>query len=411
MTLAPSFGWTLLSRDALKKAEAQLKESTEGVRDEIGFLSLHQAYSDRFFPGTSVLHTRLRYVLFVPWLYEQIARSLKLEGGRADHLMREEERVLAGLLKQTGESGVIGGDVYPDPTAQPPSIVYWSALKTWGILKSNPDGSTPKRAELHRALQASHRRSRLLDDDKSPLDEDVHFFVKIPNPPSGLNEKNTPHTFILTKSEVAFLKQRLSSVMRPGEEGSSSLLARLAQKQIDYGIIKEPWHDTILKVADEADKRALGRAKQAAALSAIGRAIYAALVEQECEKQDKRQVGNLHRDYLEKVISEYQPDALKLNLDDLVHDDVSLANDPIIEILKQTQEWLKSDGQRSLHGLYIPFEAAERRRKNGRARLSSTLAGQLRRAEWEPEKFTLAEPLHYRWPKVQRLLQDLHAKS
>jgi hypothetical protein len=61
-----SFGWTLLSRDALRRAKTQLRDDTEGVRDEIGFLSLHPAYADRFFPGTSVLHTRLRYVLFVP---------------------------------------------------------------------------------------------------------------------------------------------------------------------------------------------------------------------------------------------------------------------------------------------------------------------------------------------------------
>lgn len=63
-----SFGWTLLSRDALRRAETQLRDDVEGVRDEIGFLSLHQAYADRFFPGMSVLHTRLRYVLFVPWM-------------------------------------------------------------------------------------------------------------------------------------------------------------------------------------------------------------------------------------------------------------------------------------------------------------------------------------------------------
>ena len=67
-------GWTLLSRDALRRAETQLRDDIEGVRDEIGFLALHQAYANRFFPGTSVLHTRLRYELFVPWMYENIAR-------------------------------------------------------------------------------------------------------------------------------------------------------------------------------------------------------------------------------------------------------------------------------------------------------------------------------------------------
>ena len=408
MTLSPVLGWTLLSRDALKKAEAYLKESTDGVRDEIGFLALHQAYADRFFPGTSVLHTRLRYVLFVPWLYEHVAKQLIAERTRVDRLMQAEELTLAGKLKQAGERGVIGGDNYPKPTSQPPSMVYWSALNTWGILKPNPDGSFLARSDLHRALQALHRRSRLVDDDKVPLDEGFHFFVKVPDPPSEFDRVNQLIDFKLSKTESTFLKKKLSSVPRPRNEGVPSLLARLSQASLDYGAIQEPWHKKIVAEADTADKAALNRAKQAAAISAIGRGIYAALVEQTCEKQDKRKVGTLHRDHLKDVAAEFHEDALGLTLADLGLDAPRLSDDPIQSVLEQIQTWLKS-GSKDLHGLRSSFEPAERRRKGRRARLSDTLAGQQRRAEWEPDKHTLAEPLHYRWPKVQRLLQDLHA--
>ncbi|WP_316397066.1 hypothetical protein [Bradyrhizobium sp. 33ap4] len=34
-----------------------MDEETMGVRDEIGFLTIHQRYADRFFPGTSVLYS------------------------------------------------------------------------------------------------------------------------------------------------------------------------------------------------------------------------------------------------------------------------------------------------------------------------------------------------------------------
>ena len=71
--MEPVFGWTLLSPDAIRRAEARLREDARGVRDEIGFLFLHQAYADRFFPGTSVQQTRLRYALFVPWIYQKVA--------------------------------------------------------------------------------------------------------------------------------------------------------------------------------------------------------------------------------------------------------------------------------------------------------------------------------------------------
>ena len=62
----PSFGWSYLSREALARAKAQMDEESMGVRDEIGFLTIHRRYADRFFPGTSVLHSRARYAVFVP---------------------------------------------------------------------------------------------------------------------------------------------------------------------------------------------------------------------------------------------------------------------------------------------------------------------------------------------------------
>ena len=69
-------GWVLLSREAVARAEEALAANDRGVRDEVGSLSLHQRFANRFFPGTSVLHTRLRYVLFVPWLMEMVGTSV-----------------------------------------------------------------------------------------------------------------------------------------------------------------------------------------------------------------------------------------------------------------------------------------------------------------------------------------------
>ena len=68
--IEPALGWSYLSREALARAKAQMDEESMGVRDEIGFLTVHQRYADRFFPGISVLHTRARYAVFVPWLFE-----------------------------------------------------------------------------------------------------------------------------------------------------------------------------------------------------------------------------------------------------------------------------------------------------------------------------------------------------
>src|ERR1022692_1405958 len=71
--MKPVLGWTMLSREEMRQVERSLANSEQDTRDEIGFLLIHQGFADRFFPGTSVLHTRVRYALFVPWLYLQAA--------------------------------------------------------------------------------------------------------------------------------------------------------------------------------------------------------------------------------------------------------------------------------------------------------------------------------------------------
>ncbi len=150
-----SYGWTYLSRDALRRAENQLSGAGDGVRDEIGFLIVHQRYADHFFPGTSVLHTRMRYALFVPWIYQ----TLYEEGssGRAQDIVEKAEIRLAGRLKHL--RGAIGGSNYPRPTSQPASLSYWAALGAWGILRET-DGRLPSRAQIHALLQSKHRKAR-----------------------------------------------------------------------------------------------------------------------------------------------------------------------------------------------------------------------------------------------------------
>lgn len=405
MSVAPTLGWTLLSREALKKAEAQLNDKTEGVRDEIGFLALHQAYADRFFPGTSVLHTRLRYVLFVPWMYEKVNQKLGATDARLERLLESEELQLVRRLKASGEKGIIGRDVLPKPSSQPPNMVYWSALCEWGIVKRNRDGSFPGRAELHRAMRFSHRHTQLKDDDKTPIGDVHHFFVKVPDPPKEWRS-DTRLDFILRGNEILFLKRLLSGVMCPGDVRRVSLLARLSEVPMQYASIEDPWDEEILEISDGADQGALERARQAAALAAIGRGIYAALLENDCIKLDKRSMEPFFVEYLrEEVIPQYIRDALSLDLSMLGQDSLRLVHDPIMNVLRAMQEWLKC-GHREVEDLRELFTNVEKSRKRGKAKLARTLGGQARRAEWDGNYNVSA--LHYRWPTVKGLLQDLH---
>ena len=400
-----SFGWTLLSREDLKRAETQLREDIEGVRDEIGFLALHQAYADRFFPGTSVLHTRLRYVLFVPWLYQKLAERSERQIGAA--LLRE-ETALAGRLKRFDNDGVIGGRSFPEPTSQPPSMVYWTALGTWRILRPMPDGGCPSRASVHRALSRRSAGLKLRDEDRQLIEESEPLFTTIPSPPSAWRDTGQPLGFTLLEQEQRFLRSCLVGVLRPGGDGQPSLLARLAVTRLRAD--HELWDPNIAAMADAADQKALHRAERAAALAAIGRAVYAALVETIREQEDGLPTETTHRQLLRDVLDRYRGAALQLDIEAIPSDAPHGISEHVLKVLRETQAWI---GRRRapIEDLYQTYECAELRRKGRRARLVKTLLGRERRAEWTPEEHAEATALHYRWSQVRRLLLDLQGRS
>ncbi len=414
--MEPTLGWVLLSRDALKRAEDHLRDGEQGVRDEIGFLTLHQAYAERFFPGTSVLQTRLRYILFVPWHYND---ALKNPGRLSvSKFIQEQERLLAKRLKDSYEQngadgdglGIIGRRAYPNLAAQPPSMIYWTALRTWGILRPLNDGSLPSRATAHRLL--THRQSKqgrfiVRDDDKTPLDDDAHLFISLPGPPEAWNNAAWPIHFDLTREEKNFLRRQLSGIQRPNEAGSQSLLARLVEKNMRVFELPAAWHRQIRRVADTEDQAALERAGYASSLAAIGRAVYAALVEQICEQWDQRPVSSEHRDWLTAVIADHKVNALRLAIDAIPDDAPNIIGTSILEVLRETQHWLANNRDAKPLDLLDLFRQVEVSRKGNRARLAQTLTAKERRLEWSNQDFPLAAPLHYRWPTVKRLLRDL----
>ena len=400
-------GWVLLSREAVARAEEALASNEKGVRDEVGFLALHQGFADRFFPGTSVLHTRLRYILFVPWLMEKVAADAAT--GIAQRYSAA-ETALAGQLKAgpgPDPDGIIGGRVWPRETAQPPSMAYWSALGSWGILRQQSDGSLPSRTQTLRRLarRSARLKSRLTDDDGGALDDDATSpFVSLPRVPKAIRVRGEPLDFALSPVERTFLHRHLLGVRRP-DTTSRSLLARLAEAGVGPAA-DDLWVTEIADVADPEDRAALVTARQAAALAGIGRGVYAALVEL-ARANDGLPESTIHQDHLQEMIELHGHDAGDIDLNALSEFLPNLPED-LSGVLSETLDWV-AVGDPDPSALSETYSKAEHRRKGLRARLSDTVASRQRRAEWHPEEHRLAEPLHYRWPNVHRLLTDLQA--
>ena len=78
-------------------------------RDELGLGAIRDSIADHLFPGTSTIQTRLRYMLFIPW----ILRRLEGRDGTASKLSVEgrsmEVRLSDALKKGARPSGSLVG--------------------------------------------------------------------------------------------------------------------------------------------------------------------------------------------------------------------------------------------------------------------------------------------------------------
>ena len=402
--MKPTLGWTMLSREEMRQVERSLANGEQDTRDEIGFLLIHQGFADRFFPGTSVLHTRIRYALFVPWIYDSLVQTRR-RGRDLESTLRDQLLTLARRLKNLGheKTGVIGGDVVQlnRLSSQPPDRVYWTALKTWGLLLPQIDSSSDAlrriEARMHRAPQ---------DDDGGQLDdsETTEVFAGLVTQPTRWDDPNTPLNFALDARERNFLREKLRNVRRP--DGELSLLARLVIGKATFAVEPgSPLPAGLDKYADAADMEALSVARDAAHLAAIGRMVYGALVE---ALRNEEGVSTEHT-FRDRLVEGFATHGRAAKCCDLavVERFVPKMSPAVRKVLRLTQEFVRAGVPAAFHTLRSCYRDAEVDRKTiRRARLAESAHAKDRRHEWEPDRHK-TPPLHYRWSIVHDVLEDL----
>ncbi len=385
---------------------------SQGVRDEVGVLALHTAYANRFFPGTSVQQSRLRYALLVPWQIKALLRDRGgVKPGQARRALEQAEFQLARRLPDVDGEGTIGRQTAKAgrPVSIPPSQSYWVALGAWGVLWAGPDGSTASRSELFARWDRwpeGHRGRLDTDDERRTLEAPRPLFhASLPEAPPVFS-RGKPLEFGLTATEREFLRTRLLDTRRPGD-GQPSLLAALVRAESRPGGSQQPWSRSVIRHADASDRAALLRARDAASLAAVTRALYAAAVELLQERRDGMTPGHRHRDHLGAVIDDHGAAAQRLRLSELPVDGVFVGG--LEGVLASVQAWLAAAVEDPLHpDVYGPLSRWELRRKGSRrARLPLSSHGREARAAWRADQTVLAGPIEYRWSLVRRFLEDL----
>jgi len=177
----------------------------KGTVDEIGIGSVRDALSDALFPGTSVLHTRARYFLFIPWIY----RYLEGRGIPSSSVAKEGRKVEVGLIEtlvgSDDNAGTIGR-VARHRLKLLPSTMYWSGLGAWGMRPTEQSQD-----QYHRSLDRVYRLrdAGSRDDDGQALDAHSRrtWHAGIPPAPAGFPKCPLSHT--LNRSEAEYLREQI----------------------------------------------------------------------------------------------------------------------------------------------------------------------------------------------------------
>ena len=365
-------------------------------RDELGLGQIRDALSDTLFPGTSVLLTRARYLLFVPWFYREGVR-LRRQGSQLSSWVDTQERRLIGALRNGGDSSGLIGGVVGEQVQNLPSTIYWNSLRRFGILRH--DGTPTQIAGLRQA-------SRPLDDTTEFVERsDAVWDPTMPGPPEDFFAL-TSCDFTLTRDEATWLAERI------GQAAPDTLLEFLVEKGSRRPDVAQfAWDDNEVNAAMGQVRDAVNEARRFAVAMHGAALLYNVLLAERAEGLGMTRHDG-QRDYFADLLDQWSgevqaSDLGSWNLEGLwalvmeqgrqaspltyrfVTDWVNLVRSPSGRELASDQTARTLIREREIH------------QKRGQARLTNDrLIRQWGGASGSGR-------LNFRWPVVARLLNDI----
>ena len=225
---ASSLGWLDFDAAASERVSTLLRSLDESETvDELGLGTVRDAFSTMFSPGTSTIQTRLRYFIFLPWIFGRL-EAQRIPPGEFSHRLREEEARLIDCLRHLGpRQGVIGYTAGRN-LKRMPSVAYWGGLGSWGLRRY--DLSIDDYGK-HAANIWRHQPER--DDDGNTTSRFVAMWTDLPQPPDDFLNRDI--TFDLRAEEAQILVDHIRQ-QHPG-----TLLAVLCGTPTAAETANYPW--------------------------------------------------------------------------------------------------------------------------------------------------------------------------
>jgi hypothetical protein len=226
-----SFNWVdFAEEDRQRVMEVLHIFQKSDIREELGVGTVRDAFSDILFPGTSTLHTRAKYMLFIPWIFLNRERRKTTSDKIAEFSRWDEINLIHALLASGEEEGVIGR-IAKDKLKILPSYMYWSGLGRWGIRQV--DGPPYQYFRYLDNYYYSQKNIVKSDDNELSSNLSYNWDPQIVEPPKDF-PKNV--TLVLSYAEAAYLHDKIKANCR------DSLLAFLIDETIPVKVKYIWWH-------------------------------------------------------------------------------------------------------------------------------------------------------------------------
>lgn len=370
----------------------------QGTVDELGLGSLRDMLSNSLFPGFSVLHTRLRYLLFIPWIYQQV--EALGPGTDPAQAARDLEMQLIGELDSSDDNRGIIGIVAKQSLSRLPSSTYWALLTHLGIF---PPGYSQGwyHAQFDNLLR--QRGNIIRADDPGVIwSQSPTWHLRLPSAPPEFPDQAS---FALSREEAEFIRGRIE------ERCPGTLLGWLAREG-SPNLAEDLWREPLLDTLPGAIAREVELARRFSLHVEGAPLLYNSMLAEarhqlQPSDSDQELVDRYHAriaDWAAREAEEapFQPVLL---WDQAAHKDMRVAT-PQRQFMESWTKRVTQLGPHAIAGdpeLRELIRFRELRLKGGhRARLANT--GRL--LDWSGDVGT--GRMIFRWPQARQLLIDLH---